>query len=145
MHGGRSLEPRATFGLLKPRQTVKSFWPFENGSSKNDPRGQPITPIFYHRHLFYNKNGGGCIKLKLNILKIDCTIVILSLKIYVIFVSLRKIAITQTILRISLEIFVVHDQVTLNPFNFMFNVGQQLFQESKRRSPLAENSFGVEG
>ena len=49
---------------------------------KKDPPWLPITPSFQSRIIFYNKNGGVCKKLELNILKIDQGIAILSSKKY---------------------------------------------------------------
>ena len=75
---------------------------------KKDPPWLPITPSFHSRIIFYNKNGGVCKKLELNILKIDQGIAILSskkvfqkiLNFRTKFVSLGKIAITRPILKI---------------------------------------------
>ena len=47
---------------------------------QKDPPWLPITPSFQPRIIFYNKNGGVCKKLELNILKIDQVIAILSSK-----------------------------------------------------------------
>ena len=43
---------------------------------KKDPPWLPITPSFHSRIIFYNKNGGVCKKLELNIFKIDQVIAI---------------------------------------------------------------------
>ena len=91
---------------------------------KNDPPWLPITPIFYCRILFSYKNGGGCKKLDLNMLKIDWAIAILSLKIIVSnffpnfdkFFSLRKIAITRGNLRVPSNFFSIWS--LMSPFNY---------------------------
>ena len=52
--------------------------PWKLKPTKMDPPWLPITTIFQSRILFYNKKGGVCKKLELNILKMDQVIVILS-------------------------------------------------------------------
>ena len=114
---------------------------------KNDVLWLFITPIFYSRILFYYQNEGVCKKLDLNILKIEWALVILSLKkkIWNFFkhfekiFSLRKIAIIWPIFRISSKkmFYLITDEPLL------LNIGQQLFHMSKKRSKLAEKSFGV--
>ena len=47
------------------------FCHLDNEASKKEPPGLPITPTYYHRLLFYNKNGDVGNKLKLNFLRID--------------------------------------------------------------------------
>ena len=78
---------------------------------KSDPPWRPISPNRICRIPFYNKNGGVCKKLDINILRIDWAIAISSLNFFLNFEKfflMWKIDITRAIFRV-LKIFFLYD------------------------------------